>query len=340
MLLAAVSGLVYWDYVNYMETPVEAESRQVKVVISQGSTLSQVVSALQEKELIRGPTYFRLYLLINDLADKLKAGVYYFNVKMTPEDVALMLYEGPKTPYNVVTIKEGYNVWQVAGAIEDAGIATGDELIALAKDPEFASDVGVKVQDPSKVYALLEGYIFPETYYIAPGQKFRSVLGRMVKQTFKELKEAKKKHINDFALLVEEFGFSDYELITLASLVERETALPHEKKLVASVFLNRLRKGMLLQTDPTLTYSEERKGAKPTPKDRKNEKNLYNTYAYGGLPPGPICNPGRHSLEGVVAPATSRFLYFVSKMDGTGGHHFSTNYNDHKKAVRKYLQKK
>ena len=340
LLLAGVSGLVFWDYVNYLETPVGSESQQVKVVITQGSTLSQVVSALQDKELVLGPTYFRLYLLINDLADKLKAGVYYFNVKMTPEDIALMLYEGPKTPYNVVTVTEGYNIWQVAGAFEDAGVSSAEKLLAAASDPGFASRWGVKVPDAGKVHALLEGYVFPETYYIAPGQKFENILGRMVKQTFKELRQAKRKHINEFALLVEEFGFSDYELIVLASLIERETALPHEKKLVASVFLNRLRKGMLLQTDPTLTYTPERKGAKPTPDDRKNEENLYNTYAHGGLPPGPICNPGRDSLEGVVAPARSRFFYFVSKMDGTGGHHFSTNYDDHKKAVRKYLKKK
>lgn len=340
-LLTGVSGLVYWDYTTYVNEPIIRDSQQqVKVVISQGYTLTQVVAALEEKEVVSSPTYFRLYLLLHDLADKLRAGVYYFDHSLTPAQVADMLATGPRTPYNIVTVHEGDNIWQIGQALEKAEVMSADAFLELSKDPAFARECGVPIVKNAATVSLLEGYLFPETYYIAPSQQARAVVKRMIRQTFKELRDAKRKNIPAFSLLLEEFGFTDHELIIMASIVEKETALPHEKKLITSVFLNRLRKGMPLQTDPTLTYSEERKGARPTPKDRKNKSNPYNTYAFEGLPPGPISNPGRDSLLGVVAPASSRFLYFVAKRDGTGGHHFTSDLAEHNRAVKKYLKKK
>jgi len=341
LLLASVSGLVYWDYTTYMESPVSTkELKQTKVVIPRDSTLSDVVDILSDKGLIRNPNYFRIHLLVSDQAGALKAGAYYFHTSQSPEEMALMLSEGPKTPFIILTIKEGYNIWQVASAVEDAGIATTSQVMDLINDPAFAKKTGVPVGiSADKVVSKLEGFLFPETYYIAPGQDLDSIFSRIVRQAFLELKAAKKKHLAQYSALLEEVGMSDHDLVTLASLVERETALPHEKKLVASVFLNRLKKGMPLQTDPTLTYSEEKRGRRPTSEDRKDESNPYNTYVHKGLPPGPICNPGRKSLAASVAPAGTEFLFFVAKQDGTGGHHFTTNYKDHKRAVRKYLKK-
>jgi len=341
MLLLSVSALVYWDYTVYVDTPVDSEeNRQVKVVIAQSSTLTQVAEMLREKELIYSPTYFRFYLLLNGIADSLKAGAYYFETSQTPAEMASMLAKGPKTPFLVLTIKEGFNIWQIASAFEEAGLGDADDVLELLKDPALADKAGVlRGTGADHVISRLEGWVFPETYYVEPGQSLENIILRMVKQTFKELKAAKKKHLVQYSTMLEEVGLSDYEIMVMASIVERETALPHEKKLVASVVLNRIKKQMPLQVDPALTYSNERKGARPTVEDRKNESNPYNTYVFQGFPPGPICNPGRESIAASVAPASSGFLFFVAKRDGTGGHHFTTNYEDHKRAVRKYLKK-
>jgi UPF0755 protein len=342
ILFLSVSTLVYWDYEVYMGHPISKDKeRQIRVVIAQGSTLTQVANTLRDREIIHSPTYFRVYLLVNEMADKIKAGAYVFSTKATPEEVALDLVRGPRTPFVVLTIKEGYNIWQIAEAFEEAGLGTADEVLATLSDPELARKAGVPTGPRAdQTVSLLEGFIFPETYYVEPGQSHERILLRMVQQFQKELRQVKKKHLAQYSSLLEEVGLSDHDIVTLASLVERETALPHEKRLVASVFLNRLKKQMLFQTDPTLTYSAERRGAAPTPEDRKNESNPYNTYAHPGFPPGPICNPGRESLAAAVAPANSAFLFFVAKRDGTGGHHFTTNYDDHARAVKKYLQGK
>ncbi len=339
-VVGSVSGLVFWDYTDYIDNPISfREERNIRVVVKQDSTLTQVLELLEEKEVILRPTYFRAFLVLNELDGRLKAGVYLISTKKTPRDVALLLSRGPQTAYMVLTVKEGFNIWQVAQAMEDAGIATTDEVLALLKDRELATRMKVPTgADSAHVLSLLEGFIFPETYFVAPGQKLESIIERMVKQCRKEIEAAKRSHLVRYSIMREQMGFTDHELVTLASLVERETALPHEKKLVASVFINRLRKQMPLQSDPTLSYSEEKQGGKPTAEDRKNESNPYNTYAHKGLPPGPICNPGRDSLAAVAAPARTDFLYFVSRNDGTGGHHFSVDYEEHKRAVKQFLK--
>lgn len=341
VLLLSVSALVYWDYTAYMNTPVSKdEVRKVKVVIPRSSTLTQVAEMLREKDLIYSPTYLRFYLLLNGLADVLKAGAYYFDSSQTPAEIARQLAEGPQTPFLVLTIKEGYNIWQTAAAFEEAGIAQAEAVLELLKSPALAEKAGVSMGARTEhVISRLEGWIFPETYYVEPGQSLENILLRMVKQAFKEIKAVKKKHLVQYSAMLEEVGLSDFELVVLASMIERETALPHEKRLVASVILNRIKKQMPLQVDPTLTYSNERRGARPTVEDRKNETNPYNTYVFQGFPPGPICNPGRESLAAAVAPASSGFLFFVAKRDGSGGHHFTTSFKDHKRAVRNYLKK-
>jgi UPF0755 protein len=339
-VVGSVGGLVFWDYTDYIDNPISfREERNIRVVVKQDSTLTQVLSLLEEKEIILRPVYFRAFLMVNELDGKLKAGVYLISTKKTPRDVAVLLTRGPQTAYMVLTVKEGFNIWQVAQAMEEAGIATEEEVLTLLKDPEFAQKLGVpKGAGSERAISLLEGFVFPETYFVAPGQKLESIIERMVKQCRKEIEAAKRSHLVRYSIMREQMGFSDHELVTLASLVERETALPHEKKLVASVFINRLRKQMPLQTDPSLTYDEEKRGGKPTAADRKNEANPYNTYAHKGLPPGPICNPGRESLAAVAAPARTGFLYFVSRNDGTGGHHFSVDYEEHKRAVKQFLK--
>jgi UPF0755 protein len=332
--------LASWHFAYYMDRPIAKEKTLVKVVIPKGADLGMATEILKQEGVLSIPLYFRLYAFHLGVSKGIRPGVYHLDLQITPRQVLDELLSGPKVPYIRLTIPEGANQWMVAKIVEDSGLAHAEELRALMRDEELLKDAGVKLDPSPEVLAALEGWLFPETYFVEPGQTLREVLKVMIRQTIKELRLAKKRNLEVYARVFEETKLTDLQLLTLASLVESETALPYEMKLIASAFYNRLKKGMPLQTDPTLTYSEERKGAKPTRKDRENKKNPYNTYAIGALPPGPIGNPGRAAINAVMAPAKSRFLYFVAKRDGSGGHHFSVTYEEHLKAVKKYLKDK
>jgi UPF0755 protein len=344
LFLIVVGGGGYllgsWHFGYYMDRPIAKEKALVKVVVPKGADLGMATEILKQEGVLSIPLYFRLYAFHQGVSKEIRPGVYHLDLRLTPRQVLDELLNGPRVPYVRLTIPEGANQWKIAGIVDESGLGKAEELRALMRDEELLKDAGVKADPPPEVLAPLEGWLFPETYFVEPGQSLREVLTVMIRQTIKELRLAKKRNLEAYARTYEETKLTDLQLLTLASIVEAETALPYEMKLIASVFYNRLKKGMPLQTDPTLTYSDERKGAKPTRKDRENKKNPYNTYAIGGLPPGPIGNPGRAAINAVMAPARSRFLYFVAKRDGSGGHHFSVTYEEHLKAVKKYLKDK
>jgi peptidoglycan lytic transglycosylase G len=335
-----LSLLGIYHYDNYLSTPILSEPGQRKVVIPKGTDMAMAIEILNQEQVIGLPLYFKLHAISTGKGKRIRPGVYYFDLTHTPADIMDELTKGPSVPYLKITIPEGTNIWGVAKIIENSELATAEEFFLLAKDCDWLRSLGAKLPESEDRLFCLEGYMFPETYFVEPGQTLKDLIEVMVKQTQKELRAAKKNQLAKFAKVLHEFHYNNYQLLTLASLVETEVKLTYEKKLVASVFFNRIRKGMPLQTDPTLTYTLKRRGAKPTKKDRQNAKNRYNTYEYQGLPPGPIGNPGREAIEAIVAPAQSRFFYFVAKRDGTGGHHFSITYKEHLRAVKKYLQGK
>ncbi len=342
IIFFGVAGLVYWDYHTSMFEPLaEEEGPAAKVVIPQGTSVSQVIAMLEDAEFEISPTYFRLYLWSNDIAGSLKAGSYTFSPTMSAAEIAENLARGPSVPYMVVTIRPGANMWQITEAFVASGLCSREEFTQRATSWEFATSIGIP-EPPSKEKVLfpLEGWLYAETYYITPGQKLDNVLGKMVQLTQNEIREAKKRRIREYGKIMEQFALTDHEFLTIASLIERETSLPHEKFLVSSVFYNRLRKPMKLETDPTLTYTHERQGAVPTPTDRRNAANPYNTYAHEGIPPGPICSPSKGAIEASVGPGKTDFYFFVASGDGSGGHIFSTTYDDHKKAIQVYLKNK
>lgn len=340
LLLAGVISLVYWDYQTSMFDPMAAEAGPpVKIVIPQGTSVSEVIAMLQEADFPISPTYFRTYLWLNDTAGKLRAGSYFFHSGQSAAEVADGLAKGPQVPYLVATVKPGQNVWQIAEAFDSSGLCSKDEFLKLAADWEYAEKLGVpKAPRSDKVLFPLEGWLYPETYYVAPGQDLDAVLKKMVQLTLDEIKKAKKGRLREYTRTMEEFTLTDEEFLTMASLIERETGLSHEKNLVASVFYNRLRKSMKLETDPTLTYTPAKKGGVPTVEDRRNGKNPYNTYEFAGLPPGPICSPSKEAIQAAVGPPKTDFFFFVAKGDGSGGHTFTTTYDEHKKAIQVYLK--
>ena len=329
--------LVRYHFNHYMTNPVATDPEHKKVTIPKGTDMAMVIEILSQEEVVRLPLYFKLAALSSGKGKRFRPGVYWFDLTHSPEEIMDELTVGPTVPWLRLVVPEGSDIWEIGQIMEESGLCTVEEFRRYVDDCHWLQKFGVEIPDNPERVTCAEGFLFPETYFVEPGMTLEDVLEIMVRQTIKELRVLKKANIERYAKIVHEFHFEDWQLLTLASLVESEVQLTYEKKLVASVFYNRLRKGMPLQTDPTLVYSEERHGEVPTKKDRLNKANRYNTYEFEGLPPGPIGSPGREAIEAVLAPPRSRHLYFVAKRDGSGGHHFSNTYKDHVTAVKKYL---
>ena len=263
-------------------------------------------------------------------ARRLKAGEYAFAPGMSPRAVILLLASG-KTVSHAITVPEGFTLYQTAEVINAGGWGRHEEFWQLVVDPEFISSFGLHA-------ATLEGYLFPDTYLFKKGTGLRVIVTTMVKRMMQVLDEERaKKGPGRVNSDTEKPSLSPHEVLILASIIEKETALTVERPQVAKVFLNRLRLGMKLQTDPTVIYGLAKFGA-PLTKDDLDTPTPYNTYANRGLPLGPICNPGRTAIAAVLNPASDDYTYFVSQNDGS--HYFSKTLNEHNQAVARYRKKR
>lgn len=218
-----------------------------------------------------------------------------------------------------VTVPEGFNLYQIAARFEAGGVTGEGEFLYYAFNPSHARALGIDA--PS-----VEGYLFPDTYTIPEASDARDVIALMYRRTTSVLSRL------DPALL-RESGLSVHALLTLASLIEKETAVGSERALVASVFHNRLKKNMKLDCDPTVRYATRKFTGRIGYRDLAYDS-PFNTYLYRGLPPTPICSPGLASIEAALSPETTDYLYFVSRNDGS--HYFSKTLKEHNKAVRYY----
>lgn len=252
-----------------------------------------------------------------------RVGEYEIPAQATRKDVLLLVASG-RSLQKTLTIVEGMNLYEIAGVIEKSGLASVREFLKISQDKGFLRD---ELRLPTD---SLEGYLFPETYAFTKFTGLKSLIGVMVKKTLTELQSARRM----------ESAYSrwtDHQVLTLASIVEKETGAAEERPLIASVFHNRLRIGMRLQTDPTVIYAHWLQTGSYLDNIRRVhllEPHPYNTYSRTGLPPGPIASPGRESIRAVFHPASSRYLYFVSKNQGT--HQFSETLREHEAAVRAY----
>jgi UPF0755 protein len=326
---------------RYGDTPGGSAVGRVEVEIPKGATAHDVADRLAAAGLIDRPVVFRLYAGQRGVAGRFKAGRYELAAPVTPRQILDALVKGAADELVAVTIPEGKNLVEIADILDAAGVTSKAELILRATDPAFVTGLGL----PG---ATLEGYLFPDTYKLRPRTPAARALIPMVRrhrQVFDELAAAHGKGVAD---LKKTLGFDDHQIVTLASIVEKETGQPQERPRIAQVFINRLRfptfVPKLLQTDPTIVYG----CTVATPRSSaclkwdgrirriqlEDRENPYNTYTHEGLPPGPIANPGRAALEAVMAPDKSPYLYFVSKNDGT--HQFSRTVAEHVAAVVKY----
>jgi UPF0755 protein len=283
------------------------------VLLRPGWSSRHIANQLQQQGVIRNARAFLLlhYVTVHSL----KAGEYKFDQPASGRDVLDRLIKGDIYVHTVV-IPEGFNLYDIANAIEQAGLGSRAEFVKIANDPAPVKDI-----DPDAT--SLEGYLFPDTYLFTRTQSVRDMVTEMLKR---------------FRHQAQQVGLTtDYHrVVTMASIVEKETAAPEERPLVASVYYNRLADRMPLAADPSVIYAALAAG-RYTGTIHQSDlafDSPYNTYRYAGLPPGPISNPGKSSLEAALHPATSDYLYFVS--DDNGHHRFAHTLDEHNRNVAAY----
>lgn len=295
----------------------EPFAEPVVVTIEAGFTSRQIAETLQAAGVIESKWAFLVKRALNRQA-VLMAGEYEF-AKPLPASAAFgMLSEGRVKLYPI-TIPEGYSRFEVADKAAAAGLASREEFLRMTADPG-------PVQDILPAAESLEGCLFPDTYNLARTSTASDLLQAMVSRFREVLAETRKRRSTDL---------SDWETLILASMVEKETGAASERKLVASVFHNRIRKRMMMQCDPTIIYGLVREGryrGKIYLSDLRNP-HPYNTYIHAGLPPGPIANPGKAALEAASQPAETDYLFFVAKPNRSEGHLFSKTMRAHQKGV-------
>ncbi len=317
LAVAALAGGLRWAL-----SPALASAPPAIFDVHAGTSLGQVARELESRGLIRNAFAFEWLARYRKLDGALQVGEYELSAALAPGEILARIVEGRVIAYEVV-IPEGLTASQVALRLEAAGLSNAADFLAFALDPASAGSLGVEG-------ATLEGYLFPETYRLPSGLGVREIAEVLVGQFLEVWRE-----IEPQARRQE---LSMLEVVTLASIVEKETAAPDERPLIAAVFRNRLRRGMRLETDPTVIYGISDFDGNLRRRDLENAENPYNTYQISGLPPGPIANPGADALRAAVNPAESDYLFFVSRNDGT--HAFSKTFSEHVRAVDRYQRKR
>lgn len=311
--------LVYW-----FEHPCHPDQQAMRYYVPEGSSFSKVIYTLAKKDLVCHPSLFLAYVKLTHFSHKIKIGTYDFSSQDSPKSILQKLIEG-KTVTVKVTFPEGLNQYQVAEKL--ASIfpkMTMSSWLDLMQSKDLLMLLPLEDQPKN-----LEGFLYPETYFWDPNEPPLRVLKQMIsmfgsKVTPQMMAQAKS------------LGLSPVSFVTFASIVEKESASNEERKKIAAVYWNRLKKHMKLQADPTVAYGAWQGEHHLINQKDLDAKNAYNTYIINGLPQGPIANPSQSSFDAVLHPAACDALYFVATGDGT--HVFAKSYKEHQKNVRKYLK--
>ncbi len=290
----------------------------VTIYIPRGAPFAQVVSILDQNGLVRSRLLFRVMGYVSNAPQRVKAGEYEFTRAMSPGEILRKLVDGDVKKHPIV-VPEGFTVKKIAARLAAEGLVEEKEFLRLARDRNVLDSLNIP--GPSA-----EGFLFPDTYSFDRGMDAAAILQKMAGQ-FRAKVTAEK------IAQAEAQGLTLLQWVTLASIIEKETGLKSEMPLVAAVFRNRLRIKMPLQSDPTVIYGIENFDGNLTRRHLERQ-NPYNSYLNRGLPPGPICSPGLDALAAALNPAPVRYLYFVSRNDGS--HQFSETLPEHSRAVRKF----
>jgi UPF0755 protein len=312
--IAAVFGLPFGLFLLQPMLP----SRPTVITIAPGTSFSQVAARLEAENIVSSAFNLKILALLRGDARNVQAGQYNFAATARPGRVLERLTAGDVQRLRL-TLPEGLTMVQIAERLRQAGYLDHEAFLQLACDRAFIQALGIDAP-------TLEGYLFPDTYSFGARLPARHLIRFMVNQCFERLTP-------ELLTQAEKLGLDRQGLITLASIIQRETAKRSEMPLIAAVFHNRLRRGMPLQADPTVIYGLEHFNGNLTRRDLRTPT-PYNTYTRRGLPVGPIANPGTRALRAAAHPAKVNYLYFVSR--GNGSHQFSRTLRDHNRAVYRY----
>lgn len=321
-------------YVWYGMQPAAASGQELKITVDSGMRPAQIADLLEQNGIIRNGTFFQYYLKYKKEGSKFKAGPYAMKPGMTYDDIIAKLNAGDVIPDEMIrfTIPEGFTIAQMADKLSQEGFVDRETFLRLADDPQPAEGKFAKfIPDDDGLRHRLEGYLFPETYEFKKGSTEADMINRMLQELDKRLE---KELPADWEQKLAALNVDFHQLMTIASLIEREVVVDEERALVAGVIYNRLNKGMMLQIDATVQYLFDQQKERLLNKDLKIES-PYNTYLHEGLPPGPISSPSLASIQAALDPEPSDYLYYVTKKDGTHKHLFAKTYKEHLRNIQK-----
>jgi UPF0755 protein len=318
IIVCAAAGFIF-ELRIYADTPANVNTSQNVIVnVRPGQTLRTTADILRQANLIKSKLKFILISRIKGLDKHLKAGEYLFSAAMPPRQILEIMVKG-EVNLHKLTVPEGYSIPQIAVLVENAKFGSKIDFIKTATDTVLASKNSIEA-------ATFEGYLFPDTYFFPREIAMEQIISAMVNRFWSVF-------TTEWKVRAKDLGFTVHQIVTLASIIEKETGAAFERPIISSVFHNRLEKKMRLESDPTVIYGIKNFDGNLTRKHLSTHT-PYNTYKIRGLPAGPIANPGRASLEAALYPERTVFIFFVSKKDNT--HYFSTNLKEHNRAVRKY----
>jgi UPF0755 protein len=317
-LMIAATLLIYFDLKEFGRSAGGTGEAEHVLTVPAGQPLAATAEMLQHRQLISSAFKFRMLARLEGYDRRLKAGEYILSSSMSPREILERMAKGLVRLHRL-TVPEGFTISQIAVQVEKAELAPAADIVQRAKDPAYARAQGIDA--PS-----LEGYLFPETYFFPRTVTPDGIIAAM-------LHAFRSAFPPEWERRAAELGFTVHEAVTLASIIEKETGDPSERSLISSVFHNRLKRGMRLETDPTVIYGIANFDGNLTRKHLETPT-PFNTYIIRGLPPGPIASPGKEALKAALYPAQTDYIFFVSKNNGT--HHFSTSLADHHRAVQLY----
>lgn len=320
-----VLGMI--NYVLQALSPTEADGTVVQIEIPAGSNSTKIARILEEHGIIRDYEMFGYYLRYKNEGRTFKAGLYEMETGMSLDDIIAKLNAGDTVKIEMVrfTIPEGFTVVQMADRLSEEGLVDRDQFMQLLQQPErFTSPLLAEIPDDPNLVYKLEGYLFPETYEMKKGSSEQEMIQRMIDELERKLATLPV----GWESQLETLGISLHDLLTIASMIEREVVVDHERAIVSGIIQNRLNIPMLLQIDATVQYAlGEHRDTVLLPDLEVDSP--YNTYTVLGLPPGPIAAPGLSAIRAALYPEETEYLYYVTKKDGTYEHYFAKTYEEH-----------
>ncbi|MEE2757117.1 MAG: endolytic transglycosylase MltG [Myxococcota bacterium] len=321
LIIATVGISIYiHNRMSFLDEPITQSDTPIRIEVAKGMSFKQLVARLAQRKVISDGTVFELFARFSNQDRAIKAGHYLIRGDITPRRLLKELTQGQPEKSVRVTLPEGWNRWQIADRLTELKLVNRDRFLRRVE------------------LERLEGRLFPDTYRFAAKADTDGVIDRLLSRHNSVWTQIKLRGHE------QPTTFSDDELINMASMAQKESGHLDEQRKIIRVFLNRLKKGMKLQSDPTCVYDSRLYKTKPSPATCKDKENPYSTYVIRGLPPTPIGNPGASALKAAMHPfdgtRADKILFFVARRDGSKRHYFSETYQEHKAAVERYLKEK